>query len=293
MRTFATYHPSVLLLYFSGVALITALTFHPFLLAFSFLGAFLWAGRLESGKAVVLSLGFYVPLFLLLALINPLFSHNGVTPLFFLNDNPVTLEAVLYGAAIAGMMVSILYWGRCYSQVMTSDKFIYLFGKAIPKLSLFLSIALRFCPLFLKQMKKIHQTQRTMGLYATESVVDRLRGRMRVFAAILTWSLEHAVDSAAAMRARGYGLPGRTNFSRFRFTLGDLALLGLLVLLFGWTALGFRGGSLRFAFYPGMSELELSWYAKANYGGVLILMLLPFLSEVKETILWNYFRSKI
>ena len=293
MKAFSKYHPSVLLAYFIGVAMATVLTLHPFLLAFSFLGALLLASRLESIKAVAVSMGFYLPLFLLIAPINPLFSHNGVTPLFFLNDNPVTLEAILYGAAIAGMIVSILYWGRCYSSVMTSDKFIYLFGKAIPKLSLLLSMALRFFPLFIGQIKRIHRIQKTMGLYAAESIVDRMRGGLRVFSAILTWSVENAVNSAASMRARGYGLPGRTNFSLFRFTLRDSAMLVLLILLFGWTIHGFIRGSLVLVFYPRISGIELSGFAIAGYGGVLVLMLIPFLIEVKETILWNYFRSKI
>lgn len=43
-------------------------------------------------------IAFYVSMFLLVAVTNPLFSHNGVTPLFYLNGNPVTLEAFVYGA---------------------------------------------------------------------------------------------------------------------------------------------------------------------------------------------------
>ncbi len=293
MRAFSLYHPSVLFAYFIGVALLTLLTRQPFLLAFSLLGAILFAAMLESKKAVLVSMGFYGPMFLLIAAVNPLFSHNGVTPLFFLNDNPVTLEAILYGAAIAGMIISILYWCRCYNSVMSSDKFIYLFGKTIPKLSLILAMALRFVPLFLIQIKKIHRTQKTMGLYATTSVVDRLRGRLRVFSAIITWSVENAVDTAASMRARGYGLPGRTNFSLFRFRLRDFVMLGLLGLLFAWTAREFMKGTLAFAFYPRISEIKLSGYALAGYGGVLALMLIPFLIEVKENMRWNYFRSKI
>lgn len=293
MKAFSMYHPSVLMTYFSGVVLLTLLTRQPFLLAFSFSGALLFGVMLESKKAVLVSMGFYLPMFLLIALANPLFSHNGVTPLFFLNDNPVTLEAVLYGMARAGMIISILYWCRCYHSVMSSDKFIYLFGKTIPRLSLILAMALRFLPLFLRQLKRIHRVQRTMGLYATNSLVDRLRGSFRVFSALITWSAENAVGTAATMRSRGYGLPGRTNFSLFRFTLRDVLLLGLLGLLFAWTARGFMNGTLSFAFYPRLSVVKLSGSAIAAYGGVLALLLIPFLSEVKETVLWNYFRSRI
>lgn len=82
------------------------------------------------------NIGFYVPLFLMVAVTNPLFSHNGVTPLFFLNGNPVTLEAFIYGIAIAVMVIAIIMWCKCCSEVMTSDKLLYLFGRVIPKLSL-------------------------------------------------------------------------------------------------------------------------------------------------------------
>ena len=53
-------------------------------------------------KAILSDMGFYLPLFLLVAVTNPLFSHNGVTPLFFMNGNPVTLEAVVYGVFYLG-----------------------------------------------------------------------------------------------------------------------------------------------------------------------------------------------
>lgn len=96
----------------------------------------------------------------MIAVINPLFSHNGVTPLFFLNGNPVTLEAVLYGLDIAVMLVAVLYWFKGYNHVMTSDKFLFLFGRAIPRLALVLSTALRFVPLLKVQIRRVSRAQR-------------------------------------------------------------------------------------------------------------------------------------
>ena len=56
--------------------------------------------------------------------------------MFFMNDNPVTLEAVCYGFAVGVMIMSVFYWFKCFNAVMSSDKFIYLFGRVIPKLAL-------------------------------------------------------------------------------------------------------------------------------------------------------------
>ena len=98
-----------------------------------------------------------------MAVTNPIFVHNGETILFFMNDNPVTLEAFIYGGAASLMIVSVLLWCRCYSAVLTTDKFLYLFGKVIPKLGLILSMAFRFIPLFKYQIRKINQSQKTIG----------------------------------------------------------------------------------------------------------------------------------
>lgn len=83
-----------------------------------------------------------------MSLANPLFIHNGETVLFFMNDNPITLEAIIYGGVSSLMIVGVLLWCRCYGAILTTDKFLYLFGRLIPKLGLILSMAFRFIPLF-------------------------------------------------------------------------------------------------------------------------------------------------
>ena len=70
-----------------------------------------------------------LPLLLLTALINPAFNHEGQTILTYLsNGNPITLESIVYGVAAAAMLVAVICWFSCYNSVMTSDKFVYLFG---------------------------------------------------------------------------------------------------------------------------------------------------------------------
>jgi energy-coupling factor transport system permease protein len=47
--------------------------------------------------------------------------------------NPLTLESIFYGLAAAVMLAAVVLWFGCYNEVMTSDKFIYLFGRVIPR----------------------------------------------------------------------------------------------------------------------------------------------------------------
>ncbi|MEI3176077.1 MAG: hypothetical protein V8S96_06110 [Lachnospiraceae bacterium] len=57
---------------------------------------------------------------------------------------------------------------------------------------------------------------------------DKVRGGVRVFDSLVSWSMENSIDTADAMKARGYGLPGRTNFSLFRFRQRDVILLCIM-----------------------------------------------------------------
>ena len=293
MKAFGNYHPVVLMVYFLSLLLIAMFVWNPVLQALAMLGGICFCVMLQSRRETASDAAFYLPLFLMVAVTNPLFSHNGVTPLFFLNGNPVTLEALLYGLAIGVMVVAVMFWCKCYSKIMTSDKFLYLFGKAIPKLSLVLSMALRFVPMFQRQSRKVSRAQKAMGLYSSKGYVSRVRSHMCILMTMISWSLENSMETAASMQARGYGLKGRSNFSLFRFYPRDGVVLAVSILLVGITLLGVAIGETEFFFYPRLSTLSTAFFALVVYSAYGFLAFLPFILEVKESIQWNYYRSKI
>lgn len=110
---------------------------------------------------------------------------------------------------------------------------------------------------------------------------------------LITWSLENAVDTAASMKARGYGVKGRTSFSLFRFRAEDGALLGAIAALCALVFLGFGGGRLDFHYYPYISPLTFDFTAWLGYAAALLLFFLPFAIEIKENLQWKYLRSRI
>ena len=160
--------------------------------------------------------------------------------------------------AIAVMVVGVMLWCACYSAVMTSDKFLCLFGRVIPKLALVLSMALRFIPMFKRQMHKVNRAQKAMGLYGSKSLVDKGRSALRVFLTMISWSLENAIDTAASMKARGYGLPGRTAFSIYRFDSRDKAALAWLLFCGFFIFCGWMAGGLSYRYYPTMKGAALT-----------------------------------
>lgn len=294
MKAFGAYHPVVLITYFVSVILFAMFAQNPVLQLSALLGGALFCLMLQKKREIAGNIGFYVPMFFLVAITNPLFSHNGVTPLFFLNGNPVTLEAFVYGGAIGVCVIGVMLWCKCYSEIMTADKFLYLFARAVPKLSLVLSSALRFIPLFKRRMKEVSRAQRAMGLYSSKSFVDRIKSTMRVFSAMISQSLEASMETSASMHARGYGTKKkRTSFSLFRFSARDGFLLSLCALLCLGTAFGIGFGYTDFYYYPEITHLKVTFGAVLTWSVYAILTFLPFFIELKELLVWKYYISKI
>ncbi|MBQ7595368.1 MAG: energy-coupling factor transporter transmembrane protein EcfT [Clostridia bacterium] len=291
--SFSAFHPAALFFYFAGLILITIFTVNPLMLGIALIGALCYCIFIEKGSSVKSDLSFYIPMFILVSVTNPLFSHNGITPLFFMNGNPVTLEAVFYGINIALLLAAVAFWCRAYSETVTEDKFLFLFSKTLPKTALVLSMAIRFIPVMKRQAKKISSAQKAMGLYSSKSYIDKLRGAVRVLSALITWSLENAVDTARSMRARGYGLKGRKSFSLFKFTARDAVIMLVSAAMFAFVLFGLRSGAVHFAFYPSMSRLPLTPMATAVYICYGAAAFLPFTVEIKESLKWKYYVSKI
>lgn len=102
---------------------------HPVFLGISLLCGIAYSIRLNGMKAVKFNILYMLPILLLFAVMNPVFNHAGATIIVYVNDNPITVESIVYGFASATMFVSVIIWFSCYNAVMTSDKFIYLFGR--------------------------------------------------------------------------------------------------------------------------------------------------------------------
>ena len=284
-------NPIVEFLYFAAVAGVSMFCMNPVILILSALGAVSFFAVRNCGKGK--KHGAYIALALAVFAINPLFQHNGATVLFVLNGNPVTLEALLYGASAGIMLLATLYWFRNVSEIMTSDKILYIFGRVSAKLALILSMAMRYIPLFSAQMKRTAEAQKALGLAGGESVPDRVRGGAQVFSAMITWALENGITTADSMEARGYGVGRRSSFAIFRFHKSDAAALGAIALLFGLTLGGMLTNLLSFSYYPYIEMHEMTALSWLCYIAYALLSFLPTLKYTGEKIKWKYLQSKI
>lgn len=268
---------------------------HPAYLAVSLAGALIYDINLQGRKAVRFAVTGLLPMAVAAALVNPAFNHEGATILTYLpTGNPLTLESMYYGAAAAVMLAGVLLWFTCYNQIMTSDKFVYLFGRIIPALSLVISMALRFVPKFKAQMKTVSEAQKCLGRDSeTGGVLRRVGNAVKVFSIMVSWSLENAIETADSMRSRGYGLPGRTAFSIYRFEERDKLALGWLGFCGAYVACGWLAGGTYFRYYPTVKAAPLNPMAVSFWLVYLALTLTPVLINRREDRQWKLLRSAI
>jgi len=293
--SFSSFHPAVNFLYFGLVLLFSMCLMHPLCLAVSLGSALAYSISLQGRRAARRGLTVLLPMMGMAAILNPAFNHEGATILSYLpSGNPLTAESMVYGVCAAVMLGAVICWFSCYNAVMTSDKFVYLFGRIIPALSLVLSMTLRFVPKFNARLRVVSAARRCIGQDVSEgSVLQRLRRGVTVLSVMVTWSLENAIETADSMRSRGYGLKGRTAFSVYRFDGRDRSALLWLGFCGAYILCGWRMGGLDFRFYPTLRGVELSAFALSFPLVYLALCLTPVLINAKEDRTWKRLQSAI
>lgn len=289
---FAGFHPSVNLAFFAAAIGLSMFLMHPVFLTVSLLcsGTYLW--YLKGAKGFARQVGYLLPVLLFTAVLNPLFNHEGVTVLFYLQkDDPVTLEAVCFGLASAVLMGCSILWFNCCNAVFTTDKIIYLFGRVIPSLSLLISMTLRFVPRFKEFLRTTMQVQRAMEV--PETKLDTLKQALNAFSATVSWAMEQSIVTADSMKSRGYGAAGRTAYAIYRFDRRDGLILGALAALCAGTILPWLTGNVQWTFYPAMQEELLGFGHMISYLSFTGICLMPLTIDLTEDCKWNSLRSRI
>lgn len=295
--TFSTYHPCLNMLFFVGVMGVTMFVTHPVILAISLISGITYSALLKGWKITIRNnLILTLPVIIIAAAINPMFNHYGVTILGYLpNGNPFTLESCVYGLVMALMLACIITWFSCYTEVMTSDKFIYLFGKIIPALSLVLSMALRFVPRFSRQAGVIANGQKCVGRSIENgSLIKRVKHGITIFSILITWALENAIDTADSMKCRGYGEKGRTAFAIFHFDRRDGMCLAAMAVTFSGLIFGAVKG-YAFSRYNPRIVVEgwpLNLKSFMVFGCYLIFCMMPVILEIADRIMWKRRREE-
>ena len=290
---FSGYSPIINFIFYIGAILCGMFFIHPAFLAcaMALSAAYYLTIRGIGGLKMILGM---VPVWLAMSFLNPFLNTGGQTVLFtYFGNRPYTLEALYYGMALGAMLITVLLWFASYNAVMTSDKFIYLFGRLIPSPSLVLTMVLRLVPSYQRKIRQIAGARKCIGKGAEpsdkrEAVADGLT----ILSALTTWAFEGGIVTADSMRCRGYGCGKRTNFSIYAFEARDKLLLLLMAALLILVFLAAARGGIQASYTPDMSIAGNFWTI-AGCIAYVIFLAIPTALNILEEITWRILRSKI
>ena len=281
---FATYHPAVAFVFLACAIVISMAALQPVFVALSFLGALACSVVCRGARATAGSFVWIVPLWLVVAIANPLFSASGSTEILRIGVRAVYVESLVYGACSGGMLASVFLWFSSYAACMNSASTMALFGNVLPIVSLMVSQVMRLVPQFVARGRGIAAAQDAVSAAAPQTKRQQTAGRLRIVSVLMGWGMEDGIERSDAMRARGYDCGARrTTYKRYRFGRADATVLAAIVVLAAVAGACAAAVCLRFSFYPTLSGWG-AWWAYLPYA---LLMAVPSALRFKEWLLWR------
>jgi energy-coupling factor transport system permease protein len=171
---------------------------------------------------------------LLATIFNALTSHYGTTVLFTipgklpLVSGAVTLEAMVYGATNGLVLTGMLASFTVLNLALPGRDLISLIPRAFFPMAVVTSIAVTYLPTTLRQFKQIREAQAIRG-----HQMRTLRDWLPLWMPLLVGGLEHAMQLAESMTARGFA-SSRPVKDRWDIYPRVCMAFGLLLLATGW-----------------------------------------------------------
>jgi energy-coupling factor transport system permease protein len=215
-----------------------------------------------------------LPLVLVITLINALVSRNGLTVIVRLGDLPllghtdITLEATVYGLILGLRAIALLLCGALYTVAVDPDEMLRLLRRVSPHSALTATIATRMVPLLLRDAQRLAEAQRCRP--------GPPPGRPALLRAACAGMFDRALDVAAALEVRGYGLARRpTSSGRRPAGRHDLAFAAAAAALVALALAGRGAGWGDTRTYPSL-HVAAGPGSLALAAGLVLVALLPF-----------------
>ncbi len=288
-------HPVPCFIYFAGILVLSMTIFQPVFLASAVLLLFAVHASLDGGRSLKRYLGMFLFIILFMVVLNPLISHRGATILFYLFDNPVTMESIVYGVTNALSLFLVMSAFVLLNLLLDSDRLMFLFSRFAPKTTFAILLSLRYVPLLRRRIGQLSGVQKyQLEVPEGARLSDRIRNKMDLLNTLISWSLEDSIYTAQSMRARGYGVKKKRSFYfNYTFTLRDFWVSALLCLLIFGLAAAWHMGLFSYRIYPRLAPLSFDANTMIAYICYLLFMAFPILIKAGEAIRWQFSKPKI
>ena len=301
--SFSRLHPLATIVLFGCEVVLAAFSFQPLCALIAFVGAELCIVQLFDSKHAVRQLVWYVPIIVLMTVINPFFSASGSTVLYSFGHTQLYAESFVYGATSGLVLVSTLSWLECLFVVVSPLELLQRSGVRFPGLRLVLSLSVQLMPQLLSDLTVAQQIQsantaaQTCDSATQPHLQSRLPGQRRFLSArkaivqtastinaVCMSALEKSISTFQSIVSRGWGMTVR----RSRWNTQVLDAYDTLALL-SFALLGVVAATSLYMlvqawqFYPTMPAFQLSFW----YMGLVLFAALPVVFVRLDTVLWE------
>lgn len=270
VAAFSMSHPAVPALYMVLTLGLTMFSMQPVLIALSLAGGLAYGLATRGAARTLGALRWQLPVILIIAVLNPLFSASGSTELFRIGMRAVYLESMVYGLCMGGLFVASVLWFEAAASMLGYDKVLALLGNAAPVIALMISMCMRLIPQFLRHGRTVLAVQDAIDVPG-RAPADPVRSRLRASSVLMGWGMEDSLERADTMRSRGWSAATRrTTYARYRLGHSDvaalvgLALFGVATAAVAWTA------TMQYSFYPQLS-VPAPWPGYVVYAAWMVL----------------------
>ncbi len=301
--SFSRLHPLATIVLFGCEVVLAAFSFQPLCALIAFVGAELCIVQLFDSKHAVKQLVWYVPIMVLMTVINPFFSASGSTVLYSFGHTQLYAESFVYGATSGLVLVSTLSWLECLFVVVSPLELLQRSSVRFPGLQLVLSLSVQLMPQLLSDLtvaqqiqsantatqtcdsaSQSHQPHRFPGQRYFLSARKAIVQTASTINAVCMSALEKSISTFQSIVSRGWGMTVRRSrwntqvldaydtlaLLSFAF-LGVVAATSLYMLVQAWQ------------FYPTMPAFQLSFW----YLGVALFAVLPVVFVHLDAVLWE------
>lgn len=289
---FTVIHPAVYMVYYLILILFAFFFNDPYYTA-SFLICIALLITLQGIKSEFKNIiKFYIPMALLIIILNPLISHIGVTKIYIAGSYFITLESLVYGILMSLSLLIILLLFASYNSAVSYQEMLYILSKRFPNISIVIIMALRFIPLLnyrLSEVKKVSMfnLKNSGNQKKDETKVNKIKNSTQMLAVVVSWSLEESMLSAKSMKARGYGITERTNYLSFKFRKIDYYFISITIITALVCITGILQGYGRINIYPQLQFSLSENIFNIFYFAFLVLLLPLIYLEFKEKLIWH------
>lgn len=301
--SFSRLHPLATIVLFGCEVVLAAFSFQPLCALIAFVGAELCIVQLFDSKHAVRQLVWYVPIIVLMTVINPFFSASGSTVLYSFGRTQLYAESFVYGATSGLVLVSTLSWLECLFVVVSPLELLQRSSVRFPGLQLVLSLSVQLMPQLLSDLTVAQQIQsantaaQTCHSATQMPRQSRFPGQRRFLSArkaivqtastinaVCMSALEKSISTFQSIVSRGWGMTVR----RSRWNTQVLDAYDTLALL-SFALLGVVAATSLYMlvqawqFYPTMPAFQLSFW----YMGLVLFAVLPVVFVRLDAVLWE------